>query len=529
MLLHHAIKYEYGGWRVWVDTLAIVHSKVSYEEFRLQFTQMYEHYERRQSDNITDPAVRQQRPISTISGWDQPRNGYHTSGDSVSSSGVTVTDITNENAGVMEIEHEEHAPDCEFAKHNLAMESAGTVTEPIESSVSPDPPTVVSDCGDALEKETPDDLDVPIVSDGETIPESNSNEDHHPESSETVVTPTDCEIPESPHSKENESIENGLSKSPSVDEDEDDQTAADTDQDDKSVCSISKRPDLPESSIKIEDVEGENGDDEPPCVVSSSPLKNGISGKSSTEPEDVEEEEISPHTKLNEIDASVSPVHVDKQNDAVDIPPKLTNGTNSPSEASDDPNDNIELEVTEEVKQQITDSIEETEDDAKSIEICRTPTPEEKEDAVVAAIEEPVSSSPEKTLEKDSTEFHQDKANGTTDHANDIITDGDTVIHHVDSRHDDGNSLVSSLDKREWIQSEADVKKAKLSPRLDASRQETASPTQRNPEDESDEAKSELEGEEGDAAIRPRSASTAVQTQTLEEGRLFLILAKTIN
>ena len=29
MLLHHAIKFEYGGWRVWVDTLAIVHSKVS--------------------------------------------------------------------------------------------------------------------------------------------------------------------------------------------------------------------------------------------------------------------------------------------------------------------------------------------------------------------------------------------------------------------------------------------------------------------------------------------------------------------
>ena len=28
LLLHHAIKYEYGGWRVWVDTLAIVHSKV---------------------------------------------------------------------------------------------------------------------------------------------------------------------------------------------------------------------------------------------------------------------------------------------------------------------------------------------------------------------------------------------------------------------------------------------------------------------------------------------------------------------
>jgi len=35
MLLHHAIKHEYGGWRVWVDTLAIVHSKVREDMFVL--------------------------------------------------------------------------------------------------------------------------------------------------------------------------------------------------------------------------------------------------------------------------------------------------------------------------------------------------------------------------------------------------------------------------------------------------------------------------------------------------------------
>ena len=29
ILLYHAIKYEWGGWRVWVDTLSITHSKVS--------------------------------------------------------------------------------------------------------------------------------------------------------------------------------------------------------------------------------------------------------------------------------------------------------------------------------------------------------------------------------------------------------------------------------------------------------------------------------------------------------------------
>ena len=28
ILLHHAIKYEYGGWRVWIDTLAILHGRV---------------------------------------------------------------------------------------------------------------------------------------------------------------------------------------------------------------------------------------------------------------------------------------------------------------------------------------------------------------------------------------------------------------------------------------------------------------------------------------------------------------------
>lgn len=41
MLLHHAIKHEYGGWRVWVDTLAIVHSKVQICVFINLSTVMY--------------------------------------------------------------------------------------------------------------------------------------------------------------------------------------------------------------------------------------------------------------------------------------------------------------------------------------------------------------------------------------------------------------------------------------------------------------------------------------------------------
>ena len=85
-LLHHAIKYEYGGWRVWVDTLAIVHSKVSFEEFKLQFADMYAHYERHRSDHLTDPDVRQRRPVSTISGQREQAAAAAATSSSTSSS-----------------------------------------------------------------------------------------------------------------------------------------------------------------------------------------------------------------------------------------------------------------------------------------------------------------------------------------------------------------------------------------------------------------------------------------------------------
>lgn len=65
--------------------------QVSYEEFKLQFAQMYEQYERHRSDNITDPAIRQQRPISTISGWDQAASRqYYVNTDMYTRNGAEV-------------------------------------------------------------------------------------------------------------------------------------------------------------------------------------------------------------------------------------------------------------------------------------------------------------------------------------------------------------------------------------------------------------------------------------------------------
>ncbi|XP_010077832.1 PREDICTED: lipopolysaccharide-responsive and beige-like anchor protein, partial [Pterocles gutturalis] len=45
ILLYHAIKYEWGGWRVWVDTLSITHSKVTFEMHKESLSQMYKEYQ----------------------------------------------------------------------------------------------------------------------------------------------------------------------------------------------------------------------------------------------------------------------------------------------------------------------------------------------------------------------------------------------------------------------------------------------------------------------------------------------------
>ncbi|KAL0973092.1 hypothetical protein UPYG_G00198850 [Umbra pygmaea] len=65
ILLYHAIKYEWGGWRVWVDTLSIAHSKVTYEAHKEYLAKMYEEYQRQEEENIKKG---RKGVVSTISG-----------------------------------------------------------------------------------------------------------------------------------------------------------------------------------------------------------------------------------------------------------------------------------------------------------------------------------------------------------------------------------------------------------------------------------------------------------------------------
>ncbi|XP_056265946.1 LOW QUALITY PROTEIN: lipopolysaccharide-responsive and beige-like anchor protein [Pseudoliparis swirei] len=49
ILLYHAIKYEWGGWRVWVDTLSITHSKVTFEAHKENLSRMFRQYQRQET------------------------------------------------------------------------------------------------------------------------------------------------------------------------------------------------------------------------------------------------------------------------------------------------------------------------------------------------------------------------------------------------------------------------------------------------------------------------------------------------
>jgi hypothetical protein len=42
ILLHHAIKFEFGGWRVWIDTLSILHGRVTREDYYRKINKMVE-------------------------------------------------------------------------------------------------------------------------------------------------------------------------------------------------------------------------------------------------------------------------------------------------------------------------------------------------------------------------------------------------------------------------------------------------------------------------------------------------------
>lgn len=90
---------------------------------------MYEHYEKHRTDNITDPELRQSRPISTISGWDQEREDLNNIHPQVQQSQQVQTVQTDEFvADGKEIDDEEHSSPPQQPQKSITMEQKSTIS-----------------------------------------------------------------------------------------------------------------------------------------------------------------------------------------------------------------------------------------------------------------------------------------------------------------------------------------------------------------------------------------------------------------
>lgn len=88
---------------------------------------MYEHYERNRTDNITDPAVRRERPISTISGWDRERGADEkvdeASGEVAGTAPKAIVEAAHSNG-------QADTPEREQANKSEQTEDANAAAEP---------------------------------------------------------------------------------------------------------------------------------------------------------------------------------------------------------------------------------------------------------------------------------------------------------------------------------------------------------------------------------------------------------------
>eukprot|EP00092_Neocalanus_flemingeri_P023594 GFUD01025586.1.p1 GENE.GFUD01025586.1~~GFUD01025586.1.p1 ORF type:complete len:2395 (-),score=541.48 GFUD01025586.1:571-6762(-) len=175
MLLHHAIKFEYGGWRVWVDTLAIVHSKVSFEEFKLQFSAMYEQYERRRADTLTDPVERSQRPISTISGWDAEEKEMQRKMEMEEGKAVNEERFTEVDNPVQDNEAEDNQAEDNQAEDNQAEDNQAEDNQ-AEDNQAEDSQTVNEESKDIKETNENEQVTTELVENKETMRDNSDTE-----------------------------------------------------------------------------------------------------------------------------------------------------------------------------------------------------------------------------------------------------------------------------------------------------------------------------------------------------------------
>ncbi|XP_036707924.1 lipopolysaccharide-responsive and beige-like anchor protein isoform X2 [Balaenoptera musculus] len=129
ILLYHAIKYEWGGWRVWVDTLSITHSKVTFEIHKENLASIFREHQGKVDEEIGQCSS---SPIQAVSGISRDVNvsvGSQQSDTKDSPPSSHITRTSDEKSSIGKTSSVESASNVELQTHNTSNEERTTVQE----------------------------------------------------------------------------------------------------------------------------------------------------------------------------------------------------------------------------------------------------------------------------------------------------------------------------------------------------------------------------------------------------------------
>nr|XP_010966797.1 lipopolysaccharide-responsive and beige-like anchor protein isoform X2 [Camelus bactrianus] len=129
ILLYHAVKYEWGGWRVWVDTLSITHSKVTFEIHKENLANIFREHRGQINEEIGQCSS---SPIQAVSGISRGVNvsvGPQQSDTKDSPLSSHITGNGDEKSSVEKTSSVESASSVELQTYNTSHEERKTGQE----------------------------------------------------------------------------------------------------------------------------------------------------------------------------------------------------------------------------------------------------------------------------------------------------------------------------------------------------------------------------------------------------------------
>ncbi|ELW50425.1 Lipopolysaccharide-responsive and beige-like anchor protein [Tupaia chinensis] len=167
ILLYHAVKYEWGGWRVWVDTLSITHSKVTFEIHKANLASIFREQQGKLDEDIGPCSS---SPVGAVSGisrdvtvsegsrpsdtQDSPAHP-HCPGQKDETPGTEVTGSVESTSNPGPQTHDtahggETEPECQAVPDEVPLEE--TLTNAGDSEVTSDPIEAVTVLSNSLKK-----------------------------------------------------------------------------------------------------------------------------------------------------------------------------------------------------------------------------------------------------------------------------------------------------------------------------------------------------------------------------------------